>query len=321
MSDPGGRITLWGVEIFAAVVEEGSISAAARRLGISPSAVSQQLSNLEAALGAELIDRGARPVAPSRAGLLFQRRAQTILAEAARARAEIARHDMGRLPSLRLGMIEDFDADVTPRLLTAMAEELAECHFILETGASHRLLDLLESRALDVIVAAEMAGPSSLLEVVPLLAEPFIVAAPAGMVAEGAPVLPQLLARPMIRYTSRHVMGRQIDAYLAGHGLDIPRRFELDSYHAVMAMVAEGAGWTIITPLGFMRAQRFRDAVEVRPLPLGVLERRISLSVRRGTLVGMQAQIAARMRGLLEELVVSPCLARMPWLEGHLRVL
>ncbi|MEL6517018.1 MAG: LysR family transcriptional regulator, partial [Pseudomonadota bacterium] len=63
MVDAPGRITLWGVEVFAAAAEERSISAAARRLGASPSAISQQLSNLETALGTQLVDRSARPLA------------------------------------------------------------------------------------------------------------------------------------------------------------------------------------------------------------------------------------------------------------------
>ncbi|OZA10381.1 MAG: LysR family transcriptional regulator, partial [Rhodobacterales bacterium 17-64-5] len=57
MAEAEGRVTLWGIEVFVAAAEEGSISAAARRLGVSPSAVSQQLSGLEAALGAVLLDR------------------------------------------------------------------------------------------------------------------------------------------------------------------------------------------------------------------------------------------------------------------------
>ena len=44
---PQGRVTLWGIEVFLAVAEEGAISAAARRLGVSPSAISQQLTGIE----------------------------------------------------------------------------------------------------------------------------------------------------------------------------------------------------------------------------------------------------------------------------------
>ncbi|PKP81713.1 MAG: LysR family transcriptional regulator, partial [Alphaproteobacteria bacterium HGW-Alphaproteobacteria-2] len=62
MTGDRGRITLWGVEIFVAMAEEGSVSGAARRLGASLSAVSQQLSNLERALGVPLLVRAARPI-------------------------------------------------------------------------------------------------------------------------------------------------------------------------------------------------------------------------------------------------------------------
>ena len=56
MVDSPGRITLWGIEVFMAAADERSISAAARRLGASPAAVSQQLTNLEAAMGATRVD-------------------------------------------------------------------------------------------------------------------------------------------------------------------------------------------------------------------------------------------------------------------------
>ena len=139
MPDKTGRITLWQVELFLATAEEGSVSAAARRLGASPSTVSQQLTTLEQALGTPVMDRTTRPVALTPAGEALKRRAQNILNEAAAARAEIAGGDMAALTSLRLGMIEDFDADVTPRLLSSMAGELSACQVLLETGASHRL--------------------------------------------------------------------------------------------------------------------------------------------------------------------------------------
>ena len=146
MAEAGGRVTLWGIEVFVAAAEEGSISAAARRLGVSPSAVSQQLSGLEAALGAILLDRSGRPMPITPAGSMFRRHAQTILNAASEAQAELGMADLSGLTTLRLGVIEDFDSDVTPQLLTQLARELKGCRFLLETGASHRLLDQLEAR-------------------------------------------------------------------------------------------------------------------------------------------------------------------------------
>jgi len=321
MVQPTGRITLWGIEVFLATAEEGAVSAAARRLGASPSAISQQLTALEAALGAALVDRATRPVTLTPAGEIFRRRARRIVAEARQARAEVAAQDLAALTDFRLGMIEDFDADVTPRLLSEMAEELQACRFSLETGPSHRLLDALDAGALDVIVAADMGAAADWMEIHPLMQEPFVAAVPKGRIDQGGDVLEQLKALPLIQYTQRHHMGRQIAAHLALQNLTLAQRFELDSYHAIMAMVAGGAGWTILTPLGYLRAQRFRDQAELLPLPFAPLSRRISLKARKGVLQDMPARVAGRLRPLLQEMIVGPATARMPWLAEDLKVL
>ncbi len=321
MVDTPGRLSLWGIEVFIATADEGSVTAAARRLGASPSSISQQLSNLEAALGARLLDRSARPVTLTPAGGLFLRRAQAILNEAEQARAELALEDLSRLTRFRLGMIEDFDADVTPALLAAMAREYSATQFLLETGASHRLYDQLDARALDVIVAADMGAVADWMEVHPLLEEPFVAAVPKGALVAGKDVLAQLSALPLIQYTARHHMGRQIAAHLARQNLRLDHRFELDSYHAIMAMVAADGGWTILTPLGFLRAHRFREQAEMVALPFKPLSRRISLSARRGVLGEMPADMAARLRPLLLREIVTPCIEQFPWLEGQLRLL
>ena len=317
MSEQGARFTLWGIEVFVAVADEGSVSLAARRLGASPSAVSQQITNLESALGTVLMDRSARPVVLTPAGQMFRRRAQAILNEAAQARVELTLSDLSRLTDFRLGVIEDFDAEVTPRLLAQMAETLKDCQFLLETGASHRLLDALDNRALDVVVAADMGAAADWMEVHPLMEEPFVVAVPKGQGGSAE----ELRLLPLIQYTERHHMGRQIAAHLARHNLRLAHRFELDSYHAIMAMVAEGAGWTILTPLGALHAHRFRDRTQILPLPFAPMTRTISLTARRGVLGEMPEATANRLRGLLKAFVVDPAVARLPWLEGKLRLL
>ena len=314
MAEAEGRITLWGIEVFVAAAEEGSISAAARRLGVSPSAVSQQLSGLEAALGAVLLDRSDRPMPVTPAGAMFRRHAQTILNAASEARAELAMADLSGLTTLRLGVIEDFDSDVTPRLLTTLARDLKGCRFLLETGASHRLMDQLEARALDIVIAADSADqtPEDWREVHPILSEPFVAVAPPGQSIDDL---------PLILYTARHLMGRQIAAHLARQGLKPAHRFELDSYAAILAMVAGGEGWTILTPLALHQARAFRDMVEVRPLPFAPLERTLSLSARAGILHGVPAQISQRLKPLIAEVVIAPALAAAPWLAPALRVL
>ena len=314
MAGTAGRMTLWGVQVFVATAEETSISAAACRLGTSAATISQQLTNLETALGAILLNRAERPVSLTPAGAMFLRRANTILNEADQARAELAMADLSQLTRFRLGMIEDFDADVTPRLLSQMGDDLKSCQFLLETGASHRLYDLLDARALDVIVAADMGDLGEGMQVHPLLVEPFVVAAPKGAANADLPLM------PLIQYTTRHYMGRLIAGHLARQNLTLAHRFELDSYHAIMAMVAQGAGWTILTPLGWLSAQRFQGQVDVLPLPFAPLSRTISLTARCGVLGDMPQGMVQRLKPLLADMIVGPALAKLPWLADELRV-
>ncbi len=320
MAEHEGRLTLWAIEVFLAAEDAGAITAAARRLGVSASGASQQIASLEEALGAALFDRSARPLTLTPAGKIFRRHARAIVNEVSAARGALGLAELAGLTGIRLGMIEDFEAEVTPRLLTAMGAEFAGCRFLLETGASHRLHDLLDARALDMIVAADMGAAESWMELHPLLEEPFVAAVPRGRIEPGDG-LDRFRALPLILYTARHHMGRQIRDHLAHQNLRLSHRFELDSYHAIMAMVAEGAGWAILTPLGLRHAARFADRVAMLPLPVPPLSRRITLTARAGVLGEMPARVAARLRGLLAETVVAPEVAQAPWLADRLHLL
>ncbi|WP_136637336.1 LysR family transcriptional regulator [Pseudooceanicola onchidii] len=320
MQSSPGRITLWGIEVFVATAEERSISAAARRLGASASAVSQQLTNLETALGAALLVRNARPVTLTPAGEAFRRRAQSILNEAAQARAELSVAGDAPLTRLRLGVIEDLEADVTPQLLVRMSGRLDGCQFLLETGASHVLYDQLEAEALDVIVAADMGDAPPWAEVHPVLTEGFVVAAPRGMVDGAGDVLAQLKAHPLVQYTTRHHMGRLIGTHLAQQNLRLDYRFELDSYHAILALVGQGVGWTILPPLALMRARRVLGDLDLFDLPFAPLSRRIVLTARQGVLEDVPGVIASELRDLLRDIVVAPAVAAYPHLSARLQL-
>lgn len=316
MTDQPGRITLWGIEAFLAAAEEGTVQGAARRLGASASAISQQVSALEGALGAALFDRAQRPLRLTPAGETFRRHAQAIVNELAAARAAIGLSGLSGLSSFRLGFIEDFEAELTPRLLSDLGHEWPGCQFVLETGPSHRLHEGLEARTLDLIVAADLGLATERHEVHRLLEEPFVAVMPKGK--GHLPFDPML---PLILYSSRHFMGRLIADALAGQPTRPAHRFELDSYNSILAMVAAGTGWTILTPLAVLHAARFRDAVELKPLPIAPLTRRITLTARRDVLGAMPADIAARLRLLLQDMIVAPVLAEHPWMASGLRVI
>jgi len=315
------RLTLRSIEIFIAAVEEGSVAAAARRLKTSPSSISQQISNLETELGTTLLDRAARPLALTPAGYLFQRRAQNIMAEAVLARAELSVQDFSKLSRFSIAIIDDFEPDVTPALISKLSEDMPSAHLVLSTGASHSNLAALESRSVDICIAAEPGHNADWMEIYPLLNEPFVVLAPKGIIDTTQDSLTQLMQLPLIRFPENQVVGRKVEAALAHQRLSITRKFTLDSYQSIMAMVAKGAGWAIAPPMCYLRAQRFQDAVDMLPVPFDGLSRRISLFARRDTLDKMPQDIATRMVPLINDMLVTKAVSRFPWLKSGFRTL
>ena len=304
-----------------ACVEEGTVSSAAKRLGASISTVSQQLTNLEYALGTELMDRSTRPMTVTKTGALFLTRAQNILSEIALAKTELSQFDLSQMVSMRLGVIDDFDADVTPDLLVALSNRLENCRFLLESGGSYGLTQGLQSQQLDLVITAEPTRLEDWMDVHPLLVEPFIIAVQRGQIDTDGNVQEQLLSRPFIRYSSREMMGRQIEAHLTRLRLQIPNQFEFNNYHAILSMVADNAGWTITTPLGFLRAQRFNQDVELLPLPFKDLSRTISLIAHREVLDWIPEEVAAMSRNLISENMVKPLIEDYPWLSKKFEIL
>src|SRR5215216_1707995 len=93
---------LLGVELrhllaLRAVAREGSFGSAARALGYTQSAVSQQIAGLERAVGERLVERpgGPRPVSLTEAGRLLLRHADAIVARMQAAQADLAAYSQG----------------------------------------------------------------------------------------------------------------------------------------------------------------------------------------------------------------------------------
>ncbi|SDW16271.1 transcriptional regulator, LysR family [Ruegeria halocynthiae] len=307
-------LTLRGLEVFEALARTGSVAQAAEITGLSQPSVSQQLRNLEKALGTELVDHGRRPMRLTQAGRSFLARAEAALAELQLAQSELAVMDLGHLTTLSIGLIDDFDNDLTPRLATLLADSLTRSKFKLITLSS---LDLFEALAAQRLHMAVSAHTGEVLEGVveyPLVQDPFILVAP-----KGAEQPIQHL--PFLRYAREQLISRQIEGHLARQQLEFEERFEIGSHLALMAMVARGLGWAITTPLGYMRAARFHDGMEAHPAPFGEFARTISLFTRNDWSDQVPQEIADMIRRLMQSQIVDPAVAQVPWLSGQLKVM
>ncbi|MET0208790.1 MAG: LysR family transcriptional regulator, partial [Burkholderiaceae bacterium] len=102
--------------IFAAVVQHGSMSGAARALGMSPSAVSQQVRLLEQAGGVTLLHRSTRKLALTEAGARYHVQCAAMCAAAEQARAELAASREAPSGELRMSAPVGFARHIAPAL-------------------------------------------------------------------------------------------------------------------------------------------------------------------------------------------------------------
>ncbi|MEL6479019.1 MAG: LysR family transcriptional regulator [Pseudomonadota bacterium] len=312
------RLTLRGIEVFVAVVEECALGAGARRLGASASAVSQQIANLEAALGARLIDRAARPFALTPAGQLFHARAVAILGEIGKARAELADVDLTAFRRLRLAIVDEFDDAILPRLLEKMAAIYPDCSFAVRSGLSHENLAALESRSVDLIIAADLDEEPDWAERHGVLRDPFLMVVSEALSAQ--PVEALLQDHPLIRYSQTQVLGRLIEAHLRRLRLSPPRRFEIATNAGVLSTVRAMEGWAVTSALAYGSEPGQHRGLIPRALPFPGFARTISVTARRDQMGALPARVAAALRLLLAEDVASG-VGAMPWLDGAFRIL
>jgi DNA-binding transcriptional LysR family regulator len=132
------------------VVRHGSFAGAARELGFTPSAVSQQMLALERRLDIALFDRGAKMVIPTEAAHRLCDRAEEVLTLLKQIEIDVARLGAGQIGRLRVGT---FDSAGGPILGQAMARFLIrrrEIEITLDEGEPYELFPLVADGSLDV---------------------------------------------------------------------------------------------------------------------------------------------------------------------------
>lgn len=177
---------------FAKVVAAGSYAEAARRLGLTRSAVSKAVMELEQLLGARLLDRTTRRVTPTEAGRAYYERCAAIVADVEETELQISRlHDEPR------GILK-INAPMSFGILwlgDAVAEFMRSYPELrIELVLNDRFIDPLEE-GVDVTVRIGALTDSSLIARRLAPARLAIVASPEYLERQGTPTVPQDLSR------------------------------------------------------------------------------------------------------------------------------
>lgn len=150
--------SIWSLHVLVEVARHGSFTGAALSLAYTQSAVSRQISALEADVGSLLFDRQARGVQLTEAGRRLVVHATAILDRLETARRELVDLRELRVGRLRLGAFATADASLVPRAVAAFAALHPDVQLSLHEGFSSELLQWLLEGQLDLAVISLPAG-------------------------------------------------------------------------------------------------------------------------------------------------------------------
>ncbi len=253
------------LQFFKAVVDEGGISAAAKKLHRVQSNVTTRIQQLEASLGAQLFIRDKRRLVLSPAGEMFLGYAEQLLHLSSQARGAV----LGGTPqgTLRIGTLESTAASRLPPLLSRYHRKYPAVRIELTTGTNDALLEAVLARRLDAAFVVESAGASQ-LDVMPAFDEELVVVA-----SKSHPPIRRardLRSDTVIAFPAGCAYRRRLQAWFAASDMVPQRVLELGSYHAIVACVASGTGIAVM-PRSVLNAVRGGKNLTVSALVKGRL--------------------------------------------------
>jgi DNA-binding transcriptional LysR family regulator len=287
-------------EVFVAVAERGSITAAAATMRITQSAISQQIKMLEKEMGGKLVDRNKRPLRLTPAGIILRTHASLILLQAEQARAEVRQVESSPLPHLRIAMFDTLAKTLAPAIVDAVVNEKLPIKTVsVFRGMSAHHAREVSMREVDVVITSNALYEAEGIERHELINERFVLIVPNGALPSQSSLRDISSRLPLIRYSNRTEVGRLIEQHLRRQRLEIPQTFSFDAAEDVFSMIDMGHGWAVTAPTHVVHAVRQGMSIEIRQLPKPALSRSIMLVARVGELGNLPREIANFCRRVL----------------------
>ncbi|WEK58565.1 MAG: LysR family transcriptional regulator [Candidatus Brevundimonas phytovorans] len=282
---------------FVAIAEELHFGRASERLNVAQPALSRQMVELEAAIGATLFDRTRNQIRLTVAGEALLPRARQILSSIVEAARIARRAAAGSIGVLNVGFVGSATYSLLPRVLNAFRTDNPDVDLMLHAMNTAELKGGLIERTIDVAFARPGIDDPEVVDEL-LLEEPLVVALPdvdpqaahseiaLGDLARHAFVLYPRFPRPSFAdIILKHCAESGFSPIIAHETMDV---------QTALGLVAAGAGVSLV-PASVQDAQRL--GVAYRPLRAPVPTTRLSLSYRRdnrsATLARFRSQVKA----------------------------
>ena len=291
------RIDPFDLKLFAAVLELGTITAAAQASRLSLTAASTRLKALEGTIGARLLDRSKHGVLPTAAGRALGRHAHRVLAELESLHIEMASFGHGLRGTIRL-MCNT--ASMDEALLPGLGRFLGshpDIDIEMQEMTSDGAVDALRREAVDVAVVADYVDTTG-IESMLWREDRFVAMLPRALEPRRrAPMrFAELLAHPFVGLLPESGLSRFLQREAARLGRVPHHRVRIASLDAAATMVASGVGVAVV-PMSVANRWRVPE-VHVLPLSDHWARRKLLLCLRTG------AHEVAGVGALVESLMV-----------------
>ncbi|MCB5165901.1 LysR family transcriptional regulator [Streptomyces bambusae] len=242
------------LRVLRAVAATGSFSAAARELGCTQPAVSQQMKALEQGAGTPLLIRTGREMRLTQAGEALVRHAAGILAGLTAAEEEVAAIAGLRAGRVRLVSFPSGSSTLVPTALAAMRAAHPGTRISLVEAEPPRSVEMLREGDCDVALAFRYTGAADPAEWADLVVRPVLTDKLVGLVPEGHPLagaervaMADLAGEPWIAGCPR--CRRHLVDVCEEAGFTPRIDFATDDYPAVVGLVGAGLGVAVLPEL------------------------------------------------------------------------
>jgi DNA-binding transcriptional LysR family regulator len=290
----GRRLKLSDLHILLVVAEAGSMAKAARVLCVSHPVVSRAISGLEHTLGARLLERGSNGVVTTPYGTALISRGIAAFDELRQAVKDLEFLSDPTIGEVRIGSTVPLSSSFVSAVVDKLSQKFPRLVFQLQATESATLLDELNSRKLDLLVARKfgrVAEGQWLFET--LYEDPYVIVASADnpLVRRRKLDLSELIEMPWALPPPDSLFGSVVVQAFRSRGLDYPRASVICfSFEVRNSLVASGRYLTVV-PQSLIRLPSRRPGIKILPVQLPTPYMPIGLVTLRDRDVGPVARI------------------------------
>jgi DNA-binding transcriptional LysR family regulator len=275
-------VNLDTLELYCDVVRLRSVSRGAAAHGVSQSAASQAIQQLEAELDLFLLDRSQRPLRPTDEGRMFYEACRTLLGGFEKARAELSMARQRVEGTVRVAAIYSVGLHDMSRHMQPFMAAYPHARVLLECLHPHKVVEAVLNDEADLGVLSYPAATRA-LEVFPLRSEPMVpVAHPGHRLARRRSLsAADLNGEKFVAFDHDLAVRKAIDRALKQHGVRVEVVMEFDNVETIKQAIGINAGLSVLPRPTIQKELDMRTLIAL-PLALPGLVRPIGIIRRRG---------------------------------------